>query len=438
MGRENNKYKKQLELITQTVSNDVYNLGEQFFETIVLKLNEVLEADYTFVGELVEDRTKVQTISLVNKNGAIDNFIYDLEYTPCENVIGQTPCSYEKDVTLLFPKDQLLIDMGIEAYVGVPLYDSKKNPTGILVCLFENEIQDSFAIESILMIFASRASAELEHMKLYDSLHRIRQNLEFEIEAQTAEVKHQNKVLEETIENLKNTQNRLIQSEKMASIGVLTAGVAHEINNPLNFVKGAYDGFNNYFEEHQSKDKTRTDILMNSISAGIERISGIVKGLNQFSRANESMKESCDINLILNNCLAILKNQINHKIKVEKHFGKGPLFISGNSGKIHQVFLNILNNSIQALPEKGTIVLKTFLQNNTVKIEIIDDGIGITQEDQNRINDPFFTTKPPGEGTGLGLYITYAIVMEHNGSIDFESESNIGTTVSISLPLKPL
>ncbi len=437
MGEGQNKYKRQIELITQTVSNDVYNLGEQFFETIVLKLNEVLDADYTFVGKLLEDLTKVETISLVNKNGVIDNFIYDLEHTPCENVIGQNPCSYAKDVTLLFPKDQLLIDMGIEAYVGVPLYDSKKNPTGILVCLFENEIQDPFAIESILMIFASRASAELEHMKLYDSLKRTRQNLEFEVEKQTKEVTQKNKVLEEAIENLRNTQNRLIQSEKMASLGVLTAGVAHEINNPLNFLKGAYDGFYNYFEEFKSKDKTRTDILLNSISVGIERISGIVKGLNQFSRTNESMKETCDINLILNNCLTILKNQTSPRILVKKNFWKEPLLTLGNSGKIHQVFLNILTNSIQAMPEEGTIIITTSQKNNTAQIEIVDDGIGIPQEDQNRINDPFFTTKPPGEGTGLGLYITYAIVMEHNGSIEFKSKPNAGTTVLISLPLNP-
>ncbi len=440
-GQENTKYKRQLELIIEAVSNDVYNLGEKFFENIVLKLNEVLDSDYTFIGKLLEDKSKVETISLVNRNGVIDNFIYDLEHTPCDNVIGQNPCSYVKDVTILFPKDQLLIDMGIEGYVGVPLYDSKKNPTGILVCLFKNEILEAFAIESILMIFASRASAELEHMKLYGSLEKTKQNLELKIKERTKEVslkntalKKTNLELEKTIQNLHKTQDRLIQSEKMASIGILTAGVAHEINNPLNYLKGAYDGFCNYFEENESLDSESTDILMNGIQVGIERISGVIKGLNQFSRNNASMDEPCDVHAILNNCLEILKNQTKNKISIEKKYSKEEVIILGNSGKIHQIFLNILTNSIQAILEKGSISIHTFQSDKQVKIKIVDSGIGVAQKDLNRINDPFFTTKSPGDGTGLGLYITYALVLEHNGAIDFKSKKGIGTSVAISLP----
>ena len=165
--------KRNLDLINETVSNDVYNLGDEFFETVVLRLNNVLNADFTFIGQLNADQTHIETMSLVNRDGVIDNFTYDLAHTPCENVIGQTPCAYAKGIPDLFPKDQLLIDMGIEGYVGVPLYNSKKKPTGILVCLYQSEIKDIYAIEAILMIFASRAGAELEHLKLYESLEKI-------------------------------------------------------------------------------------------------------------------------------------------------------------------------------------------------------------------------------------------------------------------------
>lgn len=185
---ENSRLKKQFKLIEEIVSNDIYNLGEQFFDAIVTKLNEVLGADYTFIGKLIENKDKIETISLVNKTGQIDNIIYDLKHTPCENVVGQNPCLYPKDVTSLFPQDQLLIDMGIEAYVGVPLYDSKMEATGILVCLFENEIRETFSIESILMIFASRASAELEHMKLYAELDKYKQALERKVDERTKEL----------------------------------------------------------------------------------------------------------------------------------------------------------------------------------------------------------------------------------------------------------
>ena len=175
------KLERQLELINEVISYDMYNLGDQFFESIVIKLNEVLEADYTFVGKLSENKDKVETISMAGKNGLLDNMTYDLKYTPCENVVGKSVCTYSKNIRELFPEDKLLIDMEIEAYVGVPLFDSNKNPTGIIVCLYKNEIKDAYAIESILMIFASRASAELEHMKLYASLESHKVLLELKI-----------------------------------------------------------------------------------------------------------------------------------------------------------------------------------------------------------------------------------------------------------------
>lgn len=440
---ELSKLKRQLQLINETVSNDVYNVGGQFFEKIVLKLNEVLEADYTFIGKLSENRAKVETISLVNKKGVIENFTYNLKDTPCENVIGQNPCSYSKDIALLFPQDQLLIDMRIEAYVGVPLYDSKREPTGILVCLFENEIKDTFAIESILMIFASRASSEFEHMKLYASLEKHKQELELKIVERTKELNLKNTALEssnnelaKTLQNLQDTQSQLAQSEKMASLGILTSGVAHEINNPLNYLMGAYVGLSNYFDEYESYDKKKTEILLNSINVGVERISDIVHGLNQFSRNNENIDEDCDIHSILNNCFAMLYNQTKHKAVIIKNYSDEQIFTKGNTGKMHQVFLNILTNSIQSLSEQGEIEATTRIEAKKIIVEIKDNGVGIKKKILHKISDPFFTTKPPGEGTGLGLSISLSIIKEHEGSLEFESEFNKGTTVIITLPLK--
>lgn len=440
---ELSKLRRQLRLINETVSNDIYNLGDQFFEAIVVKLNEVLEADYTFVGKLSEDRTSVETLSIVNKEGLIDNFIYGLKYTPCENVIGQNPCSYSKDVTTLFPQDQLLIDMGIEAYVGVPLYDSTKDPTGILVCLYEKEITDTFAIESILMIFASRASAELEHMKLHASLEKHKQDLEIKIDERTKELHIKNRELElsnqrlaRALQNLQNAQSQLIQSEKMASLGILTSGVAHEINNPLNYLMGAFVGLSDYFNKHQSCDKRKTDILLNSIKVGIERISNIVQGLNQFSRKNENMDEDCDIHSILNNCFAMLRSQTVHKVDIIKDYASNLFIVKGNAGKMHQVFLNILSNSIQALENNGEIRATTKIDDNKVLIELKDNGRGIDKKSINKVTDPFFTTKPPGEGTGLGLSIALSIIKEHKGTFEFDSELDKGTKITIKLPLK--
>lgn len=434
---------RKIKLIKDTISYDTYNLGGQFFDAIVTNLNEVLEADYTFVGELVPTMDKVETISLVNKTGLIDNFTYDLEHTPCENVIGQKPCSYPKDVALLFPKDQLLIDMGIEAYVGVPLYDSKKMPTGLLVCLYEKEIEDTDAIESILLIFASRASAELEHMKLYEKLDDNKQELERKVEERTNELNIKNKELElsnkklsKTLENIKAMQLQLIQSEKMASLGIMTSGVAHEINNPLNYLMGASVGLSNYFDNFESCDKAKTDFLLDSINVGIDRISTIVKGLNQFSRSTENMDEDCDIHSILNNCFTILHSQLKDNAEFLKNYSSEQIMVKGNSGKLYQVFLNILTNSIQALTDKGEISTTTYIKGENALIEFMDNGIGIEKSIMNKVVTPFFTTKPPGKGTGLGLSISLSIIEEHGGSFDIESELNKGTKVIVTLPLK--
>lgn len=244
-----------------------------------------------------------------------------------------------------------------------------------------------------------------------------------------------NKELNEAFKSLKDAQYQLVQAEKMASLGILTAGVAHEINNPLNYLMGAHIALKDYFEENGSHDEEQTTILLSSIETGIDRISSIVKGLNQFSRDNNSQNEDCEIHTIINNCLTILQNQTKHKITIHRNYDTHPLMITGNAGRLHQAFLNILNNAIQAIPEKGNIYINTTLDNNKALIEIKDDGVGIEKENLPRVTDPFFTTKPPGIGTGLGLSITQAIVKEHTGQMMIVSQVNQGTKVTMTFPV---
>jgi signal transduction histidine kinase len=247
-------------------------------------------------------------------------------------------------------------------------------------------------------------------------------------------LKERNDELGRALEELKKTQSQLVQSEKMASLGTLTAGVSHEINNPLNFVMGAYELLFSHFRENKEVDKEVIDSSLNSLKMGIDRISKIVRGLNQFSRNNDNMNESCDIHLIMENCLEMFNNQLKKRISVKKHYYKTPLVTKGNVGKLHQVFLNILANAIQAIPEKGTIEVITKLFEDTIIVEIKDDGVGISEDHIKQITDPFFTTKPPGEGTGLGLAIVNTLVLDHGGSMSFKSSEIKGTIVTISLP----
>jgi len=448
---------KQLQLIKTAVSADNYNLGDQFFEEIVLGLNEALQADYTFIGKLNKTSDVVETISVVKQGHSIPNFRYHLKNTPCEVVLNRTPCTYAKNVAKQFPNDHFLKEMGIEAYVGVPLYDSKSVPIGILVCLFNHEIEDSFVAESILMIFASRAGAELEHQKLYAVLEQYQHDLEFKVEERTEELNHKNKELHKSnaelrkqhkvinkknkamktaVEHLKNTQLQLIQAEKMASLGILTAGVTHEINNPLNFILGGYTGLKKHLNgtEHYSSDRINT--LLESIETGVDRISEIVNCLSQFSQNNKD--KSINIHTVLDNCLVMLNSSMYPTIHIEKRYSNAPIYVNGTMSELHQALLNVLNNAKDSIKNKGTINIRTFTSASKIHVEIIDDGDGGSNNDLPMILDPFFGTKSPDDEIGLGLSIAYSIITEHKGHLSITSEKDKGTKVCITLPIKPL
>lgn len=255
-----------------------------------------------------------------------------------------------------------------------------------------------------------------------------------ELQLLNQELQLKNRELEKTLQYLKETEAQLIQSEKMASLGVLTAGVAHEINNPLNYIMGASLGLENYFKKHKSPDNGKLQTLLNALRVGIDNASKIVKSLNQFSREAKDDIEECDLNLILDNCILMLGNQLKNHAVLHKNYGNLQAIVKGNSGKIHQVFLNIILNASQAVEDGGNIHLNLYIQDNYYVVEVSDDGAGINKENLSKIADPFFTTKAPGMGTGLGLYIAYSIVSEHKGKIVINSEEGAGTQVNVYLP----
>ncbi|MFO7864770.1 MAG: ATP-binding protein [Salinivirgaceae bacterium] len=252
-----------------------------------------------------------------------------------------------------------------------------------------------------------------------------------EISSKSAIIDNQNIELKKTLRELMDTQSRLLQADKMASLGILTAGIAHEINNPLNYIMGGITGL----EKGIDKNK-KTQLYVDSIKTGIERINSIVSGLNQFSRNKNTYDETCNVHEIIDNCLTIIHNQLKNRIEVVKNFANPEPVISGNVGQLHQVFINILMNAIHSIDNKGNINITTQESNGNVYVEISDTGCGIEQENLPHITDPFFTTKEPGKGTGLGLSITYNIIKDHKGLLNFESEPGKGTTVKIILPTK--
>ena len=293
--------------------------------------------------------------------------------------------------------------------------------------------------------------------------------LETEVNARTLELINTNRDLSKTIENLKSTQIKLVETEKMASLGQLTAGVAHEINNPINFVgsnvkplrldflelfslidkykeagikpdqKELLDAANEYGQQIDL-DFIKEEILtlLDGIEEGANRTTEIVQSLRTFSRTDELVLKPADINKAILGTLILLRSTIPYYIEIKPILNKLPL-LDCYPGKINQVLMNLVNNSIQAIKAKShhdheSITITTIDYPENVIIEIADTGIGMSNDVRQRIFEPFFTTKNVGEGTGLGLSIVFGIIEDHQGTIEVHSEPGKGTSILIKLP----
>ncbi|MBS4099513.1 MAG: PAS domain S-box protein [Sulfuricella sp.] len=268
-------------------------------------------------------------------------------------------------------------------------------------------------------------------------------------------------------ERLKDAQNQLLQSDKMASIGQLAAGVAHEINNPIGYVNSNLSTLGKYLRDvfamldaYQQAEpllaadpatatrittlRDELDIeflkgdavdLMKESEEGISRVKKIVQALKDFSHVDESEWQWVDLHKGLESTLNVVWNEIKYKAEVVKEYGELPE-VECLPSQLNQVFMNLLVNAAHAIEERGTITIRSGAQDQEVWVEIADTGKGIPPENLTRIFDPFFTTKPVGKGTGLGLSLSYSIVQKHHGRIDVESEVGRGTAFRIVLPVR--
>jgi PAS domain S-box-containing protein len=245
----------------------------------------------------------------------------------------------------------------------------------------------------------------------------------------------QREELQVALNSLSEAQNKLVQTEKMASLGVLASGVAHEINNPLNFIYGGILALDNYLKKNLKQYHEEVNPMIDSIYEGVRRSTLIVRSLNQYSEADYNIYKLCDIHAIIENCLIILQVETKNRIAIEKNYYNLECIINCIEGKIQQSILNILTNSVQAIFGNGLITISTNTINNTLMVTISDSGCGISKDNLSKVFDPFFTTKDPGKGIGLGLFIAYNNIREHKGKIEIESELGHGTVARIIIPL---
>ncbi|MBW4600762.1 MAG: AAA family ATPase [Calothrix sp. FI2-JRJ7] len=342
----------------------------------------------------------------------------------------------------------------------------------------------------VLQLLTTQAAISLENAILYKNLAEANQQLmeynhtlEETVEKRTQELNEKNQSLQQTLGDLQRTQSQLIQSEKMSSLGQMVAGIAHEINNPINFIHGNIEYTSRYVQDllnlinvYQQEYPNPSPIveekieeididfilqdlpkILDSMNIGTSRIRNIVLGLRNFSRLDESEMKPIDIHEGIDNTLMILQHRLKKQserpeITVIKEYGQLPK-VNCYAGQLNQVFMNILSNAIDALEEgmrtrkweiensqPQTFIIRIcteLVDNRTVRIEIADNGCGIPEAAQQKIFDPFFTTKPVGSGTGLGLSISYQVIVDkHKGQLICNSTLGEGSEFVIEIPVQ--
>lgn len=297
--------------------------------------------------------------------------------------------------------------------------------------------------------------------------------LEMEVNKRTLDLSKSNNDLQKSLLDLKQAQTQLIETEKLASLGMLTAGIAHEINNPINFVTASITPLrrdidqtfqaltemerislssSSVFDKKDDISKVKEDLeieyikeeiqsLLMGIEEGANRTAGIVKSLRIFSRVDEDDLKMADINLGMKSTLVILDSSLKDTISIKTNYGKLPL-IECYPGKLNQVFLNLLTNASYSVKKKfgskpgAELEVNTYQEGEFVYIQIKDNGIGIDEAIRSKIFDPFFTTKDVGEGTGLGLSIVYQTILKHQGEIIVNSILGKGSEFTVKIPVK--
>jgi two-component system NtrC family sensor kinase len=244
-------------------------------------------------------------------------------------------------------------------------------------------------------------------------------------------INHMAEAVEEREQQLKlATQQQIGQSEKLASIGRLAAGIAHEINNPLTGVL-TFSHLLRKKPNLDDQDRQDLDLVLRETT----RVREIVKGLLDFARQSPSAREPLDINEVIRHSMALLRNQKEFlRVTIEEDLRPNLPPISGDRNQLQQVLLNLSLNACEAMPDGGELRIATSAEDGKVVIRVSDTGHGINPEILGRIFDPFFTSKPVGKGTGLGLSVSHGIVQQHDGTIDVESTEGVGSTFTVKLP----
>jgi len=431
---------------------------EKIVDIVYENVNNLMDATVFGIGIVKEDNKLLEFHGAKERGEKLPLIMFDLDEE--KNRLA-TICYNENKEILINDYQSEYIDyysaipssktgQDAKSIIYLPLVVKDKRIGVITVQSFQKNVYNDYHLDILKNLVVNIAIA-LENAAAYQ------------------QITEKSNKLEMALLELKNAQAQLIQSEKMASIGQLTAGIAHEINNPINFVYAGVESLNETLRDlqtivfkYQELETNNGDLqqvenilhqlqelkeelyfeetlettfeVVKAIKEGALRTAEIVKGLRSFSRPTFSEREPVDIHEHLDNTILLLNPKTKNKIKIYREYSDIRGEVHCIPGQLNQVFLNILNNAIQAIEDKGMIRIKTIDFENNIEIRIKDSGRGIDQDVRKHIFEPFFTTKPVGQGTGLGLSISYGIIQKHQGAIAVQSEPGTGTEFIISLP----
>ena len=441
--------KFELNKIIEGLSNTT---GETFYNTLALKLNECIGADYIFICKLNEQKDTAQTLTMVAKGEVRPNITYSLIGTPCANVSCDVVSCYPKNVQNEFPDDDYFKVLGIDGYLGTPLKDSNGNVFGLLIALFEREIVDAADIQALFQLFSGRVSAEIERTEAANDLQALNASLEAQVSSRTLE-------LEEAMQSLKDTMSALTEQAKMASLGQLVAGISHEVNTPLGVAILANSVATNHAQTILEKieagklSKSMLVSLSEDIVAGNEsvqhnlhRAAELISSFKQVSiDKNIDHMAGVDLSFSLEALVKSLQPETEkRKISLQIDCPQTCIVRTWPSD-IAQVASNIIMNSlVHGFPEghhngQAKITVELTQLEEVISLVIADNGIGMSEAVVKNIFDPFFTTKRGSGGTGLGLNIVYNIVKEKlEGELEVESKVGVGSQFRVKFKAEQL
>jgi signal transduction histidine kinase len=349
----------------------------------------------------------------------------------------------------------------VRSFVALPLR-VKGRVFGVLTLAASEPGRFGESDAELLAAVANHVAMAVDRAESFQTIEELSRGLEEKVRVRTEQLRAANEELQAAYRNLQATQMQLIQREKMASVGQLVAGVAHELNNPIGFVSSNVTTLEDFVsrlrrivEAYRSatlaeSDRARIaeqwqtlkldyalrylDPMIQGIREGAERTRKIVRDLRVFARTSDEAWQTVDLHEELESSLTLLNHLLKDRITVDRKFGPLPSVECVRS-QMDQVFLNLLANAAQAIEGPGTITIETGRDDGFAVVRITDTGPGIAPDTIGRIFDPFFTTKPVGEGTGLGLSISYEIVKKHGGEVTAESPPGQGATFTVRIPL---